>query len=357
MWFVSDNAAPAAPEILAALQDANRGYAPSYGKDAITERMVARIRDIFEAPKGAVHLVSTGTTGNALALACLCPPWATIYCHRNAHVEEDECAAPEFYTGGAKLTLLEGPHAKIAPDQFSAALDFTGRAGVHNVQRGALTLTNSTELGAVYSPDEIHALADLAHARGVPVHLDGARFANALVSLGCSPAEMTWKAGVDILTLGGTKNGLLGVEAVVLFDPELSWEFQLRRKRAGHLLSKYRYLAAQMDAYLANGLWLDLARRANTRAQELSSGLTRLPGARLNHPTEANAVFASFPRAGHRALKAAGAEYYLWPGNQSLDGPGDEPLSARLVCSWSTEAEEVSAFLSVLAREVAPSAA
>jgi threonine aldolase len=348
MWFVSDNAAPVAPEVLAALARANTGYAPSYGTDAVTEGVRARIREIFEAPEAEVHLVATGTAGNALALACLCPPWATVYCHRNAHVEEDECGAPEFYTGGAKLTLLDGDHARIAPESLARALDFTARAGVHNVQRGALTLTNSTELGAVYTPADVRALSDLAHAGGVPVHMDGSRLANALVSLGCSAADLTWRAGVDVLTLGGTKNGLMGVEAVILFDPARSWEFELRRKRGGHLFSKYRFLAAQMQAYLDGALWLDLASRANARAAELSAGLAALPGARIVHPTEANAVFAAWPRAGHRALREAGAQYYLWPGNQSLDGPKDEALSARLVCSWSTTEAEVATFLAVL---------
>lgn len=349
MWFASDNASPVAPEVLAALARANEGHVPSYGKDGATERVVARLREIFEAPEAAVHLVATGTAGNALALACLCPPWATIYCHRNAHVEEDECAAPEFFTGGAKLTLLEGRDAKIAPDSLARALDFTARAGVHNVQRGALSLTNATELGAIYAPDEVRVLADLAHARGVPVHLDGARFANALVSLGCTPAEASWKAGVDVLTLGGTKNGLLGVEAVILFDPETSWEFELRRKRGGHLFSKHRYLAAQMEAYLEGGLWLELASRANARAAALSAGLAALPDTRIDHPTQANAVFAAWPRSRHRALSAAGAQYYLWPGHQSLEGPGEALLSARLVCSWSTTEAEVATFLGVLA--------
>jgi threonine aldolase len=349
MWFVSDNAAPVAPEVLAAIAQANEGYAPSYGMDAVTARVEARIREVFEASDAAVHLVGTGTAGNALALACLCPPWAAVYCHRNAHVEEDECAAPEFYTGGAKLTLLDGDHAKIAPESLARALDFTARAGVHNVQRGALSLTNSTELGTVYTPDEVRALAALAHGRGVPVHMDGSRFANALVSLGCTPAELTWKAGVDVLTLGGTKNGLMGVEAVVLFDPARSWEFQLRRKRGGHLFSKHRYLAAQMEAWLADGLWLDLASRANARAASLSAGIAARAGARIDHPTEANAVFAAFPRRGHRALIAAGAQYYLWPGNQSLDGAGAEALSARLVCSWSTTEANVATLHAVLA--------
>jgi threonine aldolase len=309
-------------------------------------RVTARIRELFEAPEAAVFLVGTGTAANALALACLNPPWATIYCHRNAHVEEDECGAPEFYTGGAKLTLLDGAHGRIEPESLARALDTTAGAGVHNVQPGALSLTNATELGAIYRPEQVRALADLAHARGLPVHMDGSRFANALVALGCSAAELTWKAGVDALCLGGTKNGLMGVEAVVLFDPARAWEFELRRKRGGHLLSKHRYLAAQMQAYLADDLWLHLAAQANARAGELAEGLRAMPAARLDHPPEANAVFAAWPRAGHRAARSAGARYYLWPFHQSLDGPDDALVSARLVCSWATTEAEVSDFLS-----------
>lgn len=347
MWFSSDNTGPAAPEVLAALAEAG-GHERSYGADAAMAQVRERIREIFEAPEAAVYLVATGTAANALALACLCPPWATVYCHRNAHVEEDECAAPEFYTGGAKLTLLEGDHAKIAPESLARALDFTARAGVHNVQRGALTLTNATEAGTAYTPDEVAALSGLAKARGLPVHMDGARFANALEYLGCTPAELTWKAGIDVLSFGGTKNGCLGVEAVVLFDAERSWEFELRRKRGGHLFSKHRYLSLQMQAYLAEDLWRELARRANARAKALADGLASVPGARLVHPVEANAVFAAWPRGGHRAAQAAGAAYYLWPGNQSLDGPDDEPLSARLVCGWSTTEAEVADLLAAL---------
>ncbi|MEO1551461.1 MAG: beta-eliminating lyase-related protein [Pseudomonadota bacterium] len=347
MWFTSDNAGPAHPSVIDALARANEGYTGSYGADPIMDAVRTRIRDMFEAPEAAVYLVATGTSANALALACLCPPWATVYASRNAHVEEDECAAPEFFTGGAKITLLDGAHAKIDVKAFEDALAFTARAGVHNVQKGALSLTNSTEAGAIYTLGEIKALTDIARSHGIPTHLDGARFSNALVALDCTPAEMTWKAGVDIVCFGGTKNGLMGVEAVVIFDPEKAWEFELRRKRAGHLFSKHRYLSAQMQAYLKGDLWKDMARQANAMAARLSAGLVAR-GADLLHPTQANAVFASFPRRQHQAAQAAGAQYYFWPFNQSLDGPSDERLSARLVCNWCTTEAEVDAFLSAL---------
>jgi threonine aldolase len=319
--------------------------------------VAARLREVFEAPEAAVYLVATGTAANALSLACLCPPWATVYCHRNAHVEEDECGAPEFYTGGGKLTLLEGAHARIAPESLERAINFTARVGVHNVQKGALSLTNATEAGTVYDPEQVAELARIARVRGIPVHMDGARFANAVAHLGCTPAELTWKAGVDVLTFGGTKNGCLGVEAVVLFDPVRAWEFELRRKRGGHLFSKHRFLSAQMAAYLEGDLWLDLAEAANARARELARGIVTLPGAALVHPTEANAVFASWHRAGHRAAMAAGAHYYLWPPSQSLEGPDEEPLSARLVCNWATTPAEVAQFVGVLRGEAAVASA
>ncbi len=348
MWFTSDNAAPAHPSVLEALTRANEGYTASYGADPIMEAVTAQIRDVFEAPDAAVYLVATGTAANALALACLCPPWATVYCHRNSHVEEDECAAPEFYTGGAKLTLLEGPDAKIDPQSFRDALGYTARAGVHNVQKGALSITNTTEAGTLYTLDEIRALTELAHAHNCPTHLDGARFTNALVALGCTPAEMTWKAGIDAVSFGGTKNGLMGVEAIILFDPAKAWELELRRKRGAHLFSKHRYLSAQMQAYLKDDLWLKLAADSNARAAQLSRGLMQMPTARLMHPTQGNGVFAGFPRIAHRAAQEAGAKYYFWPFDQSLDGPDEEILTARLMCSWSTTEEEVDKMVSVV---------
>lgn len=340
MFFASDNASGAAPEIVAAVGRAAGGYASSYGADPAMERVTERLRALFEAPRAAVYLVATGTAANALALACFCPPWRAVYCHTDAHVNVDECGAPEFYSGGAKLVGLGGDGGRIDAGAFDAALAAAG-TGVHSVQAGALSLTNATEAGTVYDPDAIARLAGAARRRGLPVHMDGARFANAIVRLSCTPAEATWKAGIDVLSFGGTKNGCLGVEAVILFEPARAWEFELRRKRGGHLFSKHRFLSAQMEAYLADDLWLELAGRANARAAELARGLVAVAGASLVHPVEANAVFAALPRAAHRAAQAAGAHYYLWPGSQSLDGPGAEPLAARFVCSWCTTAEEV----------------
>lgn len=342
MFFASDNGAPVPPQVMAALAQANAGYAKSYGADPITAQVRDQIRHLFEAPQAAVYLVATGTAANALALATICPPWGAVFCHRHAHIEEDECGAPEFFSAGAKLALVDGAHGKMTPDSLAEVLARTGTGGVHGVQRGALSLTNVTEAGTVYTPSEVAGLTALARTHGLPCHMDGARFANALVATGASPAALTWQAGIDILSLGGTKNGLLGVEAVVIFDPARGWEFELRRKRAGHLASKHRYLAAQMAAYLEEGLWLRLAGQANAMAARLASGIAALPGVSLTHPVEANIVFAEWPAGRHARLEAAGAVYYRAPA-----APGRE--AARLVASWCTTEAEVDAFLATLA--------
>ncbi len=341
MFFASDNASGAAPAIMAALSDANPGYATSYGADALTERVTAQVRAIFEAPEAEVFLVATGTAANALSIALMAPPWSAVFLHEEAHAAVDECGAPEFYTAGAKLITVPGAHGKIAPEDLGAALARVGESGVHGVSRGMLSLTNVTEAGTVYTPTEIAALSGRARALGLPVHLDGARIANALVAAGAKPAEMTWQAGVDVLSLGGTKNGCLGVEAVVLFDPAKAWEFQLRRKRAGHLFSKYRFLAAQMAAYLEDGLWLELAAHANRMGARLAQGLARVPGASLAHPAPANMLFPRFAPGTNARAAARGAVYYPTPAPEGEEG-------ARLVASWSTTEDEVDALITAL---------
>lgn len=341
MFFASDNSSGTAPAILDALIRANTGYASGYGTDEIMERVTARIREIFEAPEAKTYLVTTGTAANALALACLTPPWGAVFCHDLAHIAEDECGAPEFFTNGAKLALVEGAHGKIDPDALRAKLEAVGGNGVHGVQRAALSLTNVTEAGTLYSPAEIAELTAIAKGYGLGCHLDGARFANAIAASGTSPAEMTWKAGIDILSFGGTKNGCMGVEAVVIFDPARAFEFELRRKRAGHLLSKGRYLSAQFDAYLEGGLWLDLARHANRMAAELAAGLATKQGIRQSHAVEANMMFPIWAKGTNAHLLAEGARFY----GQELPS-GEE--SARLVTSWSTTSEDIEAFLSLL---------
>jgi threonine aldolase len=341
MFFASDNASAIPPEIMAALARANEGYARSYGADAIMEGVRDKIRALFDAPEAAVYLVATGTAANALALSIFCPPWGAVFCHRLAHIAEDECGAPEFYTNGAKLVLVEGAHGKMTPETLSARLETTGESGVHGVQRGMLSITNVTEAGTVYTPSEVAALTALARARGVTCHMDGARFANALVASGASAAEMTWRAGIDVLSFGGTKNGLMGVEAVVIFDPAKAWEFELRRKRGGHLFSKHRYLSAQMEAYLQGDLWLRLAGHANAMGGRLAAGIAALPGAQLVNPVQANMIFAEWPEGLHARAHARGAVYY------DLRAPSGRE-AARLVASWSTTDAEVDALLAAL---------
>ncbi len=348
MHFASDNASPAHPRVIEALVRANDGYMPSYGTDPLMDEVTARIRDIFEAPEAAIYLVATGSTANALSLACFAQPWSTIFCHRIAHVEEDECNAPEFYTGGAKLTLVEGANGRIDPAELRRLIRFSGRAGVHNAQAGPVSLTNVTEVGTVYSVAEVEQITRIAQEHGLPVHMDGARFANAIAATGATPAEMTWRAGIDVLSFGGTKNGLLGVEAVVIFDPAKAWEFELRRKRGGHLFSKHRYLSAQMLAYLEDDLWLSMARDANEAGARLAEGMQDTDGVSLIYPADANMIFAEFSRAMHRKADEGGAQYHIWPGDQPAEGPDDEALAARFVCSWCTGEEEVDSFLAML---------
>ncbi len=346
MIFTSDNASGAAPEILDALIRAESGYAMPYGNDPVTARAQGLVREVFEAPDAAVHFVATGTAANALALACLCPPWATIFCHRGSHIEEDECCAPEFFTGGAKLTLLGGEDAKIGEDELRDAIARTAPHGVHNAQTGALSLTQATEAGAAYSLDEVRRLAGLARAAGLPVHMDGTRLANALARTGVSPAEMTWKAGVDVLCLGATKNGAMAAEAVVLFDPEKAWEFELRRKRGGHLFSKMRFVSAQMEAYLTDGLWLRLAAHSNAMADRLAAGLAAA-GARVLNTIGANILFAEITLAQHRRLELAGARYYTTTPFDPA-GPGEQRIKIRLVASFRTTEADVEEFVAVL---------
>jgi threonine aldolase len=273
-----------------------------------------------------------------------------VVCHQEAHINTDECGAPEMFTGGAKLLGVRGAACKLTPSGVAAMLDTMGR-GEHEQRPGVLSISQATELGTAYSQGEVAALSHLARARGLRVHMDGARFANALVHLGGSPAELSWKAGVDVLTFGATKNGALGVEAVVFFDRALTGDFLYRRKRAGQLVSKSRYLGAQMLAYLEDDLWLANARHANAMAGRLAAGLDRAPAFRLPLPVQANEVFVVMPRATHDALEAAGARGLVWPGEgpgTGAVGPGE--IFVRLLTSFRTTPEEVDAFVSAATR-------
>ncbi|MFY9969659.1 MAG: low specificity L-threonine aldolase [Roseiarcus sp.] len=346
MNFASDNAAGVAPEILEAIAASSRVNAPAYGEDDYTARAEAMLSEIFET-RVAAFLVATGTAANALALSSLAQPWSAVFCHEEAHVHDDECGAPEFFSGGAKLVGIPGWGGKITPDELRETLDRFPRGLVKSAQPGALSLSQATEAGTVYWRGEVGELCDIAHSAGVGVHMDGARFGNAIVASQLSPADMTWRAGVDALSLGATKNGALACEAVVFFDPEQAMELAYRRKRAGHTLSKGRFLGAQMEAYLKDGLWLRLAERANHAAQRLSEGLAAARGLRLAWPTEANEVFVVAPNAAVDGWRAAGARFHEWS-TRSLapdQRPGDHERLVRLVTSFETQQSEIDQLL------------
>ena len=340
MNFASDNTAGISPEILAALADANAGAVGSYGADPITARLEAKLAELFEH-EVSVFPVATGTAANALALAAVTPPWGAVLCHPLAHIACDEANAPEFYSGGAKLVPVEGADGKLTAAGLAALLP--GDLGnVHHAQPAAVSLTQATECGTAYRPTEIAEIAALAHRHGLAVHMDGARFANALVNLDVSPAEMTWRAGVDVLSFGATKNGALGAEAIVFFDTARGKDLSFRRKRAGHLFSKMRFLSAQLDAYVTDDLWRRNARHANAAAARLADGLAALPGVRLRHPVEANELFVELPEAVIVGLFAAGAQFYRWQGATST--------CVRLVTAWNTTDADVAAFLATARR-------
>jgi threonine aldolase len=349
MNFASDNTAGVAPAILAAIGRAADGYALGYGSDATTERVEARLEQVFEH-EIAVFLVPTGTAANALALAQVSPPWGAVLCHAESHIAVDECGAAEFFGGGLKLIGLAGEGCKIAPATLAAALARGPWGGPHHVTAAALSLSQATEAGTIYRAEEIRRLAEIAHERGLAVHLDGARFANALVRTNMTPAELTWRAGVDVLSFGATKGGALAAEAVIFFDPARAAGMQERRKRGGHLVSKHRFLAAQLEAYLADDLWLDLARHANLMADRLTEGLTAA-GIAPVWPVEANEVFVPLSAEVDRRLKAAGASYYPWSSGSLPAGlvVAPDATVTRLVTSFSTTEADVDRFV-VLAR-------
>ena len=347
MFFASDNGGPVHPKVMESLANANEGYAKGYGSDPVSEAAVAAIRDLFEAPDAAVYLVPTGTAANVLSLATMAKPTDTIYCSALSHINVDECNGPEFYTGGAKLLpVADDSAARISAAALDAAIGATALRGVHGAQRGPVSITQATEMGTLYSVADITDIAKVADKFGSALHLDGARFANACAALGCTPAEMTWKAGVNAVSFGGTKNGCMAVEAAVLFDSTAAYDFELRRKRGGHLFSKHRYLAAQMLGYLTDGLWLELGATANARAARLANGLANAKGMDLLFPVEANMIFARMPRARHQALMNEGAIYYVEDGDVET-GPADELLMGRFVCDWSIPEAEIDRFLAI----------
>jgi threonine aldolase len=332
MRFFSDNAAPVCSQVLEALSRANT-IDTAYDGDRWSQQLDGAFSELFGTQVRALW-VPSGTAANALALAALCPPHGSVICHRDAHIQNDECGAPEFYTHGAKLALAEGVGAKVTPESIAAVLDRV-QEGVHWVQPHAISITNASEYGLVYTPDQVAAISEVTKTRRLGLHMDGARFANAVAHLGCTPGEVTWRAGVDVLSFGFVKNGGMSAEALIFFKPELADATLYRRKRAGLLLSKGRYLAAQLLAMLENDLWLTNARAANAGARLLAQAA----GDRLVHPVEANEVFLEASPDEAASLRALGFDFYDW-------APGE----IRLVTSWDQSEDAIRPLAEAIAR-------
>jgi len=331
--FASDNVAGACPEVLDALMKANEGDSAPYGNDDYSKVLQEKFSEIFEK-EVIVYPTASGTAANALALSTMTPVFGNIYCHKLAHINTDECGAPEFYTGGAKLIPLTGINGKITPEELEKNISGTGI--VHHTQPSSVSVTQVCETGEVYELDEIKKITDVAHKHKLNMHMDGARFANALVALNCTPAEMTWKSGIDVLSFGATKNGCIAAEAIIFFKPELVGNISFLMKRAGHLLSKMRFVSAQLDAYISNDVWLKNAKQANKMGKKLSDGLVKHNSIKLAYPTQANEVFAKFPREMIEHLNSLGYKM----NEDELDGQ-----AVRLVAAWNTLNSDVESFL------------
>lgn len=334
MRFFSDNTATACPEILAALSEVNHGRAKAYGDDEWTQRIDGALGAYFGTEVRAFVVVS-GTAANALSLATLIPPYGTVFTHEGAHVLNDECGATEFYSGGGRVVGVPGANGKLSAETLGRVLDEL-HVSVHSMQPAALSLTQATEVGTSYRPDEIAALSALAHRHGLHVHVDGARFANSVEFLGCAPADISWRAGVDVLSFGATKNGALAAEAVVFFNRDLVRDFELRRKRAGHLMSKSRYVSAQLLAYVSHDVWRRNAGRANGLARQIGAAA----GSTLLYPVEANEVFLKLGAEGKKHLGEAGFEFHPWGGESSGN--------TRFVVSWDQPEGDVAALCMAL---------
>jgi threonine aldolase len=348
MIFSSDNWAGAHPRIAENLLRHSSGYEAAYGNGALDKRVRDKFNEVFER-EVADFFVATGTAANSLGLASVARPGGVIFSSREAHILTDESGAPEYLSGGSRVRGISGPPGKIDPDALREALAHFDGASVHSGQPGAISITQATELGGVYALDEIDEIAAIAEAAGVPLHMDGARFANGLVALGCTPSEMTWKRGVDFLSFGGTKNGCWCAEAVVLFDPAKPRDFPFFRMRAGHLHSKSRFIAAQFEAYLADDLWLKTARHANAMAASLAKALTASNSIRLPWQPEANEVFPIMPKATKERLQAAGAKFYDWeipPGFE--DEVRDNEQLCRFVTSFETRPDDIDSLARLL---------
>lgn len=336
--FRSDNCGSAAPEIVDALVRANSGCAIGYGADDLTLLLNKTLSDVFET-QVKVFPIPTGTGANALALAATGTPFGAVYCSPEAHINTSECNAVGFFGSGLKVSPIEGIHGKVCPVSLEAHLNNAGFGQAHKSQPVAVNLVQATDLGAVYRTDEIHHLSTLARAKNLTVHMDGARFANALAYLGCTPAEMTWKAGVDILSLGVTKNGGLLSDAIVVFNPDIAENIGFHLRRGGMIWSKMRFASAQVLAYVENDLWLRLARQSNAAAQQLATGISSTPGARLIAPVQANELFVEMAAPALDQLAQKGVLFYR-----------RGPQLARFVCRWDTTEDEVTSLLSLIAQ-------
>ena len=341
MNFSSDNAAGIAPEILAAIAEANAGRASAYGSDEVTAKAQAALNTLFER-EAEIFPLSTGTAANALALSALMPSWGVTYCHRHAHIEEDEAGAPGFFSSGGKLALLDGDDGKFSAETLAQALAGASFDFEHHSRPAAVSISQASERGGSYTPDEIAAIAEVTHGHGLKLHMDGARFGNSVAYLGCSAAQASWRAGVDVLSFGATKNGAMAAEAVLFFDTAPAEDFRYRRKRAGHLISKMRFLSAQLLAYVEDGNWLRYASHANGCAKTLADGLAALPGARLAHPVEANEIFIRLPEAIVAGMETDGVIFHRWE-------PGPSPM-VRLLTAFDTDMADVEQAIAIATR-------
>ena len=339
--YRSDNTGRAAPEILQALVRANTGTALGYGADEWTARLQERFRELFETPV-RVFPVATGTAANALSLAAASPSWGLVYCSEAAHINTAEANAAGFFGGGLKLVPVAGPHGRVGPDAFARSLAAIQPGQLHRGQPAAVNITQASDVGTVYPLAEIRAVAEIAKRRGLKVHMDGARFANALARLECSPAEMSWRAGVDILSFGATKNGGALCDAIVVFNPELADGLAVQLRRAGQVWSKMRFASAQLMAYVENGLWLQLAAASNAVAARIAGGIEAVPGLRLVAPVEVNELFLELPGAAMDALEREGFQFYR-----------RSPTLARFVCRFDTSEAEADALIAALRRNCA----
>lgn len=337
--FGSENTAPVHPAFVQAVAEANVGFATNFESEAWTERAIARLRAFFEHDSLQAFTVATGTAANAISLGAMVPPYGTILCHWDAHIETDECGAPEMMSFGARQVPLAGEHGKLSADALAEHLRHARFGVVHSLQPAALSLTNLTEAGTAYTPDEVAALTAIARHYSLAVHLDGARFANAAASTGATPAQLTWKSGVDVVTLGTTKSGSFGVETIVCFAPRFLTPLAFLRKRSGHLAPKTRFLAAQLQAYMDDELWLRNARNANAMAARLAAGLCAIDGVALVHPVQGNEVFVTMPETMAEALDTTGVRFQRnWR---------PSPRHHRFVCSWATEDAHVDALVAL----------